>query len=72
MKFLSCPECNCVKDDEERTIKAQIEMDPQLEKKWIGTLTPQHYASKHKTVNFSCGKLQIITSIVCKIMKRIL
>lgn len=54
-KFLSCPECNCVEDDEERTIKAQIEMDCQLEKKWTGKLTPITLASKHERVNFSFG-----------------
>lgn len=45
-------ECSCVEDDEERTIKAQIEVDGEAK---YSTL-----ASKHKRFNFSCGKLQIV------------
>lgn len=59
-----------VEDDEERTIKAQIEMNCQL-----GKMDGEAYysipASKYKRVNSSYDKLQIITSIVCKIIKRI-
>lgn len=59
-----------VEDDEERTIKAQIEMNCQ-----VGKMDGEAYcstlASKYERVNSSYDKLQIITSIVCKIMKRI-
>lgn len=54
--FSSCHESNCKEDDEERRIKAQIEMDCQL-RKINGEANSSTLASKHKRVNFSCGKL---------------
>lgn len=48
-KVSSCHNCNCVEDDKERTIKAQIEMNCLTRKNGWESLLYSTLASKHKS-----------------------